>query len=430
MATIQETMAKLVPQWREDIGAFVKEHGDVEVSKVTVAQIYGGMRGVRGLICDTSAVEPDRGLVIRGKHVSELTGRIPEEILWFLLTGSMPDDASLKGLQDELKKRGKVPSYVWDVLHAMPKDSHPMCMLNTAILCMEKESVFRKRYDEGMTKAEYGQATLEDALSLLAVLPEIAAGVYRIRFNKGNLIPSDPKLDWSGNYVHMLGIPDPSGDFARLMRLYLVLHCDHESGNVSACAGATVNSALSDLYYALSAGLNGLAGPLHGLANQECLHWVLETKKKFNGVPTDEQLKKYAWETLESGKVVPGYGHAVLRVTDPRFDAFLAFGKKYCAKDEVFQIVAKVFEVVPEVLKQVKKIKDPWPNVDAGSGALLYKYGLTEFPYYTVLFSVSRAMGICSQGVIARALGQPIVRPKSSTTEWLKAYVKKVAVPA
>ncbi len=430
MATIQETMAKLIPQWREEIGAFVKEHGDVEIGKVTLKQIYGGMRGIRGLICDTSAVEPDRGLVIRGKHVSELTDCNPEQILWFLLTGSMPDAASLKGLQDDLKKRGKVPGYVWDVVKAMPKDSHPMCMLNTAILCMEKESVFRKRYDEGMTKAEYGDATLEDALNILAMLPEIAAGVYRIRFNKGALIPSDPKLDWSGNYVHMLGIPDPSGDFARLMRLYLVLHCDHESGNVSACAGATVNSALSDLYYALSAGLNGLAGPLHGLANQECLNWVLETKKKFNGVPTNEQLKKYAWETLESGKVVPGYGHAVLRVTDPRFDAFLAFGKKYCADDEVFQIVAKVFDVVPDVLKQVKKIKDPWPNVDAGSGALLYKYGLTEFPYYTVLFSVSRAMGICSQGVIARALGQPIIRPKSSTTEWLKAFVKKASVPA
>jgi citrate synthase len=202
------------------------------------------------------------------------------------------------------------------------------------------------------------------------------------------------------------------------MRLYLVLHSDHESGNVSAMTTATVNSALSDLYYALSAGLNGLAGPLHGLANQECLAWILDTIKKFNGVPTEEQLTKYAEETLQAGKVVPGYGHAVLRVTDPRFDAFLAFGKQYCAEDPVFKTVARVFDTVPNVLKKVQKIKDPWPNVDAGSGALLYKYGLTEFPYYTVLFSLSRALGVCAQAVVARGMGYPIVRPKSVTTDW------------
>lgn len=429
MATLHDALGKLIPKWREDIQEFMKEFADAEVSKVTLKQVYGGMRGVRALICDTSAVEPDRGLVIRGIHVKDLTERLPEEVFWLLLTGSLPDEQSLHTLQSELKKRAKVPDYVWKVLEAMPKDSHPMCMFDTAILCMERESIFRKRYDEGMTKNEYWEATLDDAMTIIACLPEIAAGVYRLRFNKGPRIKSNPSLDWSADYVNMLGIPDPSGDFARLMRLYLVLHSDHESGNVSANSAATVNSALSDLYYALSAGLNGLAGPLHGLANQECLQWVLETMKKFNGTPTNEQLEKYAWETLESGKVVPGYGHAVLRVTDPRFDAFLAFGKKYCADDPVFQTVAKVFDVVPNVLKQVKKIKDPWPNVDAGSGALLWKYGLQEFPYYTVLFSVSRALGICSQAVIARALGQPIIRPKSSTTDWLKKNLKS-AVPA
>lgn len=430
MATLHEALEKLIPQWRDDISAFVKEHGEDTVGKVTLSQVYGGMRGIRALVCDTSSVEPDMGLIIRGIPVKQLTDRLPEEVFWLLLTGSLPDEHSLQSLQSELRKRAQVPDYVWKVLEAMPRDSHPMCMLDTAILAMERESVFRKKYDEGMTKDHYWEATLEDSLNILACLPAIAAYVYRLRFSKGPRIPSDPHQDWSGDYVHMLGIPDPSGDFARLMRLYLVLHSDHESGNVSAAAAATVNSALSDMYYALSAGLNGLAGPLHGLANQECLHWVLETRKKFGGVPTDEQLEKYAWETLESGHVIPGYGHAVLRVTDPRFDAFLAFGKKYCADDDVFRIVAKVFEVVPNVLKQVKKIKDPWPNVDAGSGALLYKYGMTEFPYYTVLFSVSRALGICSQAIIARGMGYPIVRPKSSTTEWLKKTLLSAKVTA
>jgi citrate synthase len=209
------------------------------------------------------------------------------------------------------------------------------------------------------------------------------------------------------------------------MRLYLTLHSDHEGGNVSANTSATINSALSDLYYSLSGGLNGLSGPLHGLANQECLKWVLETMDQFGGTPTEKELEKFAWETLDSGKVIPGYGHAVLRITDPRFDAFLRFGQKYMSDDPVFATVERVFNVVPEVLKQVKKIKDPWPNVDAGSGALLYHYGLKEFSYYTVLFSVSRALGITAQSVISRAYGLPITRPKSLPTNKYRELLDK-----
>ncbi len=295
-----------------------------------------------------------------------------------------------------------------------------MAMLDTAILVMEKESEFRKAYDSGIKKTEYWEPTLEDSLNLLAKLPGIAAGVYRLRFDKGDLIPPDPNLDWGANYAHMLGIDDPSGDFKALMRLYLVLHSDHEGGNVSAHTCHCVGSALSDAYYAVSAGLNGLAGPLHGLANQECLAWILEVVDKFGGVPSDDDLRKYAWDTLNSGKVIPGYGHAVLRVTDPRFAAFREFGLNHCPDDPIFATVNKVFNIVPDVLKEHGKAKNPWPNVDAGSGSLLYHYGLKEFPYYTVLFSVSRAMGMCSQLIVSRAWGEPIERPKTLTTKKFK----------
>jgi citrate synthase len=296
---------------------------------------------------------------------------------------------------------------------------------------MEKESKFRQAYDQGIEKAKYWEPMLEDSLDLLAKLPNIAAGVYRMRFEKGPRIEPKANLDWSANYVHMLGFSDPDGRFAKMMRLYLVLHSDHESGNVSAHTSHCVASALSDAYYAVSAGLNGLAGPLHGLANQECLKWVLMVHEKFGGVPTDEQLRQFAWDTLKSGRVIPGYGHAVLRVTDPRFVAFRAFGNEYLADDPVFRIVDQVFRIVPDVLKEQGKAKDPWPNVDAGSGALLYHFGLKEFSYYTVLFSVSRAMGMCSQMIISRAMGEPLERPKSSTTQWLKDHVtKQEATPA
>jgi citrate synthase len=424
MSKLQEKLAGQIPAFRDKVKKLQKEHGSKVISQVTVEQAYGGMRGVKSLVCDTSEVPPDKGLIVREMPIGQLTDRLPEEVLWLLLTGELPTAAELADLQADLRARSTVPDYVWAVLAAMPADSHPMAMFNTAILVMERDSVFRQQYDAGLKKDQYWVPTLEDALNIVAKLPAVAAGVYRLRFGKGPRIASDPSLDWAADYAHMLGIPDPSGDFAKLMRLYMVLHCDHESGNVSAMTTATVNSALSDLYYSLSAGLNGLAGPLHGLANQECLAWILDTNKRFGGAPTKEQLKKYAEDTLAAGRVVPGYGHAVLRITDPRFDAFLAFGKKHCGDDPVFQTVARVFETVPDVLKQIQKIKDPWPNVDAGSGSLLYHYGLTEFPYYTVLFAVSRALGVCSQGVMARGLGLAITRPKSVTTKWIGKTVE------
>jgi citrate synthase len=420
---LRDKLAEQIPQLRSEARALVKDHGDKVISQVTVAQAFGGMRGVKAMICDTSLVEPDKGLIIRGRPIGDLTDKLPEEIFWLLLTGDLPSASELAALQADLRDLGEVPGYVWDVLHAMADDSHPMAMFDTAILAMERESDFRKRYRAGMKKEEYWEAALDDALRIIAVLPRIAAGVYRLRFEKGDRIQPDPDLDWAANYAVMLGIPDPTGEFQNLMRLYLTLHCDHEGGNVSANTCHTVGSALSDPYYAVSAGLNGLAGPLHGLANQECLRFVLALQQEFNGVPTDEQLSKYAWDRLNSGRVIPGYGHAVLRVTDPRFTAFHAFGKRVCAEDEVYQIVDRLFNVIPGVLEEHGKAKNPWPNVDAGSGALLYHFGLREFDYYTVLFGVSRAMGMLSQLVINRALGTAITRPKSVQTDWIREQV-------
>ncbi len=423
MGTLKEKLTEIIPPLRENVSALVKAHGADVISEVTVAQAYGGMRGVKGLVCDTSYVDPEKGLIIRGIELLELVDKIPEEIFYLLCTGELPDEDSVKAIQKDFADRCEVPSYVWDVLRAMPKDSHPMAMFDTAILVMEKESVFRKRYDEGMKKTEYWEPTLEDSLQLLAKLPGVAAGVYRIRFDKGDLIDPDSNLDWGGNFVKMLGIDDPTGEFANLMRLYLVLHCDHESGNVSANTTHTVGSALSDPYYAVSAGLNGLAGPLHGLANQECLKFVLAIIDKYNGVPTPEQMKDFAWETLNSGKVIPGYGHAVLRKTDPRFIAFNNFGKRVCPDDPTFKTVDIMYEVIPPILIEQGKAKDPYPNVDAGSGALLHYFGMKEFQYYTVLFGVSRALGMTSQLIYNRALGIAITRPKSIGTDWIRKTV-------
>src|SRR5512140_1024289 len=224
MSKLQEKLAAQIPTFRDRVKRLQKEHGQKVISQVTVEQAYGGMRGVKSLVCDTSEVPPYKGLIIRGTPIARLTDRLPEEVLWLLLTGELPNAEELADLQADLKSRAAVPDYVWAVLAAMPADSHPMVMLSTAIMVLQRESVFRQRYDAGLKKDEYWIPTLEDTLNIVAKLPAIAAGIYRQRFDKGPRIPSNPALDWAADYAHMLGIPDPTGQFAQLMRLYMVLH--------------------------------------------------------------------------------------------------------------------------------------------------------------------------------------------------------------
>ena len=415
---LKKVLSEKISYWQDEIRTLLKEDGENKISDVSINQAYGGMRGVKGLICETSAVSADKGLIIRGHPLLDITHILPEEVFYLLLTGDLPNQTAKEDIQNQLRAHQNVPEYVWGVLSSLPDNSHPMTMLSIAIQSMQVDSKFVKKYDEGTPKKDYWKWTLDDGIRLIGALPGIAAGIYRMRFNKGDRIEPTNNLDWAGNYAHMLGFEED--DFKKLMRLYLMLHCDHEGGNVSAFSSLTVSSALSSPFLSVAAGLNGLAGPLHGLANQECLKFVLEVHDHFKGAPDKKELEKFCWDRLQNGRVIPGYGHAVLRCPDPRFTAFLSFGKDHIVNDEIFSIVERLFEVVPSVLKEHGKAKNPWPNVDAASGSLLYFYGLKEFNYYTVLFSISRAMGIIAQMVINRAMGIPIMRPKSITTEWIK----------
>jgi citrate synthase len=424
--TLLEKLRTIVPKINDEAHELLQKYGDVKISEVSVKQAYGGMRGVKAQVCDTSVVNDDQGLIIRGRPILTLKDRLPEEIFWLLLTGELPTPEEVKGLQKQLNQAKEVPAYIWKILKAMPKNSHPMTMLNAAVLAMGNDSHFRRRYEDGMPKGEYWEAALTDAIKIMATIHTIAAGIYRIRYKKGAVILPSGRNDWGAEYARMLGLPPKKGLLAKMMRMYLTLHSDHEGGNVSAYTCHVVGSALSDPFYAVSAGLNGLAGPLHGLANQECLKWILMVMEHFGGVPTEKEIRDFAWQTLKGGHVIPGYGHAVLRVTDPRFTAFHEFAEQHFPDDAVFKTVDLVFNVVPKVLLEQGKAKDPWPNVDAGSGAILYYFGLKEFEYYTVLFSVSRCMGMLAQTIISRAMNEPITRPKSISTEWIK---KTVATP-
>ena len=433
---LHEKISAQLPVERERYRKLAKEHGDVVVTDVTVGQIVGGMRDIKSLLTDVSFVDPAEGIRFRGMSIPEVLAALPKPdgedmpyvggLFYLLLIGKVPTKEQALAVESEWAKRSDVPKYVFDTLRAMPKDTHPMTLFSLAVQSLQTQSEFSRRYQEGMKKDEYWEPALEDTLNLTAKLPVVAAFIYNLKYRDGQEPKVDPNLDYGASFSQMLGMKDQQG-YADLSRLYLIIHSDHESGNASAHATHLAASTLSDIYYAFSAGLNALAGPLHGLANQECLGWLLGVRDMFGGVPTKEQLRQYAWETLESGKVIPGYGHAVLRVPDPRFTAQMEFAKERFPDDTLIQIADMVFEIVPQVLKEQGKAKNPAPNVDAISGTLQYYYGLTEFDFYTVLFGVSRALGVTANYVWARALGQPIERPKSLTMKMLEDVAAKAS---
>ncbi len=420
MHPLHQRLTELAPQWQEQLQTFLAQHGTATIATLQARQVIGGMRGVPALLCETSLVVPNEGLRIRDIPIAELADRTPEEIFWLLCTGELPTAEQTAWLRQFWAEHATVPDYVWQALKALPSDSHPMAMLSLGLLAMERESAFRRAFEEGVPRAQLWHAWLEDCLMLLSRITTLAAGIYRIRFHQAEPLPPDPTLDWASNYAAMLGLPDPTGQFRDLVRLYLVLHSDHEGGNVSAMTGYTVASALSDPFYAISAGLNGLAGPLHGLANQECLRFLLQLLGKLGTSPSDEALEQELWQWLTSGHVIPGYGHAVLRVTDPRFLLFQQFAHRWQLQHELIALVDQLYRIVPQVLRRHGKAQNPWPNVDAISGVLLYVSGMREFEFYTVMFGVSRALGICAQTLIHRILGTPIVRPKSLTLQELR----------
>jgi citrate synthase len=416
-----------------EIKDILKQHGSKKIGEVQLAQIYQGMRGMTGLVTETSLLDAHDGIRFRGYSIPELQKKLPkapggseplpEGLFYLMLIGELPKEEDVAYLSSVWQRRSHVPNHVFDVIDALPLNAHSMTMFVSGIMALQTESNFAKKYGEGMNKKDYWEAVFDDAMDLIARLPRVAAYIYRRKYKNNDHIHPNGLLDWAGNLAHMLGYSDAS--FKELMRLYMTIHADHEGGNVSAHTTHLVGSALSDPYLCLAAGMNGLAGPLHGLANQEVIKWIFEMREALTTEsPSKEQIADYVKKTLSEGKVVPGYGHAVLRKTDPRFTAQMEFGKKHMPKDPLVQTVWNIYEVVPPILKSLGKVKNPWPNVDAHSGALLVHYGLVEYEFYTVLFGVSRSLGVMASLIWDRALGLPLERPKSVTTQLVKEWLK------
>lgn len=408
------------------------------IGEVTVDQCIGGARGVKCMLWETSNLDAEEGIRFRGLTIPECQAVLPtfsgkagdgepmlESLLWLLLTSEVPTKEQVDTLTVELHERSGLPDHVVTILNSLPKHMHPMTQFTIGLNACQTESKFAKAYADGCPKTDYHIHALEDILDVIAKLPEIAAIVYRNTYHDG-IVTKDTSLDYSGNFCRMLGYDNPS--FDELMRLYLCIHTDHEGGNASAHTTHLVGSTLADPYLSYAAGLNALAGPLHGLANQEVLRWIQELSDKFGNEGKEvnaETITEFAWETLNAKKVIPGYGHAVLRKTDPRYVCQREFALKHMPDDELFKVVDTIYQVMPDILKEHGKVQNPYPNVDSHSGVLLWHYGFTEYQYYTVLFGVSRSLGGLCQLYWDRALGFPLERPKSVTPEWIMGQVNK-----
>lgn len=432
MSTLKEKLYEKIIEQRPRTTKLLKEYGDEVIDQVTVSQALGGMRGIKSLVTDISYLDPFEGIRYRGYTLPEVLKKLPkptgaempyvEGLYYLLLTGEIPTKDEVDDVIIDFNNRRTVPQYVKNVIDAFPSESHPMAILSAAVMSLERESLFNIKYKKGMNKMDYWSATYEDATNLLAKIPLIGAYIYNKLYNpKNGHRFCDPTLDFGANFAYMMGKDKPYDDVSRM---YFIIHADHESGNVSAHTGHLVSSSLSDVYYSISAMINGLAGPLHGLANQEVLRWLQGLKDQMGGkIPTKEELKDYVWETLNSGQVIPGYGHAVLRKTDPRYSVQREFCLKHLPNDDLFKYVDGLYEVVPDILREQGKAKNPWPNVDAQSGVVQWHYGVTQYDFYTVLFSIGRAIGVLSNIIWDRALGYPLERPKSVTTDMLEKMV-------
>lgn len=376
--------------------------GEEVLFTITRAHLDTGLRHFPVGTCPTSDVHRYLGLNYGGYPIAQLSERRPEEIIYLLLHRELPDAAQLTVFSQELLKNSRLHPEILEKLRALPLQGHPMKWLVSALILMGMYS----------GTGDYSR----DCLQVIAQLPEVVAAIFRIRSGWGELIPSQPELGYMENFTHMLSAPGAGPQLGHLMRVFNILHMDHGGGNLSTFVGKAIASGHEDMYGSLAGAMAGLAGPLHGAANQECLHFLKTVLKDIHDPSDEKYMAGYVENLLNSGGVLYGFGHAVLRVEDPRATVLYALGEKIAPNDPLFRLSVTLRKVGSAALKKRGKVKDPYVNVDGPSGCLLNACGLTDENYYTVLFGLARCVGIAAQIVWERTeahngKGIPIVRP-------------------
>ena len=368
--------------------------------EMTKEHLNIGLRGVPVGTCRTSFVTPTEGVHYCGYPIRELAGFEPEDIVYLLMNKELPNASQSQEIRQDLAGRAKIPGDLESVLRTLPKFGHPMDWLSVGIHTL------------GMF--ETTEDWKEDALNLIARMPRLMGLIFRIREGRDSNIPEDDtSMSLVDRFIHTLELENVDKDIMRrVISTYLVLHMDHGGGNLSTFTGKAVASGKATVYSSIAGAMNALSGPLHGRANQSCLEFVLKI-----GTSVTEEVEAFVRAELEAGKPIFGFGHAVLRVEDPRATAQFELGEEICPDDENFKIIRTLREVAPRVLGENPKISNPNANVDIASGALLHHVGLIDPTYYTTFFGWARVAGIGAQIVDERSVfrggkGVPIYRPK------------------
>ena len=252
MGIIKERFKAKADAANAEIKELLKENGSKVIGEVTLAQVYQGMRGITGLVSETSLLDSQEGIRFRGYSIPELqqklpkvkdgTEPLPEGLFYLMLVGELPSEEDAAHVTSVWQRRSHVPNHVFATIDALPLTTHPMTMFTVGIMALQTESNFAKAYAKGINKKDYWNVVYDDAMDLIARLPRIAAYIYRRKYKKNEHINPNGLFDWAGNFAHMMGFEDEA--FKELMRLYMTIHADHEGGNVSAHTAHLVGSAL------------------------------------------------------------------------------------------------------------------------------------------------------------------------------------------
>lgn len=375
----------------------------MEPITIDESKLETGLRGIPVGYCPTSKVDPIEGLSYGGYGIEKLSNKDPLEVIYLLLHRELPNESQLSEFSSEIQKRSKAPAELDGFLKSLPKDGHPM-----------KWFVIGLNY-LGMVAGKNDYK--EDFYNLTAWLPELVAKIFAYR---EGIEPraSDPSLGYIENFVHIMNYDVDEARLTKLMRVFEILHLDHGGGNLSTFTGKAIASGLEDYYGSIAGSMSALAGPRHGKANQECLDFIMKIYEDMDGKVDDEQgMLDYLSKRWDNKELIYGFGHAVLRVEDKRATAFFDLGEEICPDDKYFRMAQTLRKAGTEFLKTKEKVQNPYVNVDSASGSLLYACGLKDPSYYTVLFGMSRCIGIGIQILYERyeargGKGTPIIRPK------------------
>lgn len=371
--------------------------------EITNDSLETGLRGVPVGYCTTSHVDPVKGLTYVGRPIAELSHKDPIEVIYLLYFGEVGSKHQVADFHRELSKRAFCRPETLRHIEALPKEGSAMDVFAAALLIA------------GMYEGTGNYR--EDCLNVIAKIPQITAAVINSHAGWGETPDPKPELGYMESFVHMLNLPgEKIPQLIEAMRIFEVVSFDHCGGNLSTFVGKAVASGLEPMYGSLAAAMTALAGPRHGRANQDCLEFVQAVLDEVGEHAKPSDIEQLIRNKLEKNELVFGFGHAVLRVEDPRATVCYQYSEKHFSNHPLVRIALMLRTEGTKVLKENPKISNPYPNIDAITGSMLTAAGFPYPNYYTVLFGLSRCAGIAIQIVYERleargGKGTPIIRP-------------------